>query len=341
MNPTSIGLVTLGDVPLPRLLGIARIADAEGLSTLWMADDAYFRGAFPMAVACANVTENLRIGLGCVTPYNHPPAWMAKDFATLQELAGGRAVLGIGAGSAPPLNAQGVLWTKPLAAVRDAVSIVRTLLAGEECSYSGEKFSTNRIKLDFEPIEVRSPIFIAAMFPRSLRQTGEIGDGVIISILCPPTYVTAARSLIEEGARSTGRDLRDFEVIQYVPMVVADDGESARQSAKRYVGFLLQFTYASGDKRWNVVAELGNLDLNEFAWVYERLQAGDRPEEVVPDTLLDRLAIAGTPRRCLELVQTYKASGATELVAMLPPWSNLEEQVTTIGRQLVPEWSRY
>ena len=73
MNPISIGLVTLGDVPMSRLLEIAQIADAKGLSSLWMADDAYFRGAFPMAVACANVTENLRIGLGCVTPYNHPP----------------------------------------------------------------------------------------------------------------------------------------------------------------------------------------------------------------------------------------------------------------------------
>ncbi|MBE3140240.1 MAG: LLM class flavin-dependent oxidoreductase [Thermoplasmata archaeon] len=326
---------------MPRLLNVARIADEEGLSTLWVADDAFYRGAFPMAVACATVTTNLRIGLGCVTPYNHPPAWMAKDFATLQELADGRAILGIGAGSSPPLTAQGVPWTKPLSAVRDSVSIVRQLLDGEECSYSGERFSVQGVKLSFEPIKKRSSIFIAAMFPRSLKQAGEIADGVIISVLCPPTYIAAARKLIEEGVRNSGKDLDTFEIVQYVPMVVADDGENARRLAKRYVGFLLQFTFKSGDKRWELVAELGNLDLDELSRIYERLNARDKPEEVIPDSLLDKLAIAGTPRGCLELIQTYKASGATELVAMLPPWSNIEEQVSTIGRRLVPEWSRY
>jgi 5,10-methylenetetrahydromethanopterin reductase len=340
MNPVSIGLVTLGDVPMPRLLEIAQIADAEGLSSLWMADDAYFRGAFPMAVACANVTENMRIGLGCVTPFNHPPAWMARDFATLQEVAGGRAILGIGAGSLPSLKQQGIPWTKPLSAVRDSVNIARTLLDGEECTYNGKKFSAQGVKLSFEPMKMRSPIFIAAMFPKALKQIGEIGDGVIISILCPPEYVKAAQELTAQGARNSGKELGDFEIIQYVPMVVDEDGESARRSAKRYVGFLLQFTFASGDKRWDVVAELGDLDLEEFSWIYERLNKGEQAEKVVPDDLLDRLAIAGTPQGCLDLIQTYKAHGATELVAMLPPSTDLEEQVITIGRYLVPEWNR-
>lgn len=340
MNPVSIGLVTLGDLPMPRLMEIAQIADAEGLSSLWMADDAYFRGAYPMAVACANVTENMRIGLGCVTPFNHPPAWMARDFATLQEVAGGRAILGIGAGSLPSLKQQGIPWTKPLSAVRDTVHIARTLLDGEECSYNGKKFSAQGVKLSFEPVKGRSRIFIAAMFPKALNQIGEIGDGVIISILCPPEYVKAAGNLIAKGARSSGRELEDFEIIQYVPMVVDDDGESARRAAKRYVGFLLQFTFASGDKRWDVVAELGDLDMEEFSRIYEHLNAGEQPEDAVPDTLLDRLAIAGTPEQCLDLIQIYKAHGATELVAMLPPETDLEQQVITIGRQLVPEWSR-
>jgi 5,10-methylenetetrahydromethanopterin reductase len=176
------------------------------------------------------------------------------------------------------------------------------------------------------------------MFPRSLKQTGEIADGVIISILCPPKYVEAASKLIAEGADSSGNNLDEFEIIHYVPMVVGEDGESSRQSAKRYVGFLLEFTFLSGDKRWEVVAELGELDLDEFSWIYERLKAGENSEDVIPDALLDRLAIAGSPQHCLELIQSYKAHGATELVAMLPPWTDLEQQVITIGRKLVPEW---
>jgi len=340
MTHQSIGLVALGDAPLSQLLRLAQIADEEGLSTLWLTDEAFFRGAIPMAVACANVTDRLRIGLGIVNPYTSPPVWMAKDFATLQELARGRAVLGVGAGWAPPLEAQGIPWTKPLTAVRDTVNIVHTLLAGEECTYRGGKFTVSGVKLDFEPPPKRSQIFVAAMFPRALKQAGEIADGVILSILCPPPYVVAARNLIEEGAKITGRELSEFEIVQYVIMVIDDDDESARLLAKRYVGFLLQHTYGSGDKRWDVVAEHGELDLDEFDLVYKHLEAGGRPEDAVSDDLLDNLAIAGSPRRCLELMQVYKAAGATELVAMMPPSSNLEKQVTMIGRQLAPEWNR-
>lgn len=340
MSGGGIGLVMLGDTPASAALELARDADRHGLNTLWITDEAFFRGAVPLAAACAQVTERLRIGLGVVTPYNHPPVWMAKDFATLQELAGGRAVLGIGAAWAPPLEKQGIPWSKPLAAVRDTVAIVRTLLAGNETSHRGEKFAVSGIKLDFEPPAAPTPILIAAMFPRALVQTGEIGDGAILSILCPPAYVVAARLLIEEGARAAGRDVGELEIVQYMPMEVDEDGERARRSVKRHVGFLLQHTYGSGDTRWDTVAEMGKLDLDDFARVYERLAAGMSPEEAVPDALLDRLAVAGTPGHCLELVQEYKAAGTTELVAMLPPWSNLKQQVETIGRRLAPEWSR-
>jgi 5,10-methylenetetrahydromethanopterin reductase len=335
---TSIGLVTLGDVPASRLLSLARIAEQEGLSTIWLTDEAFFRGAIPTAVACANATDRLRVGLGVVNPFNHSPVSIAKDFATLQELADGRAVLGIGAAWAPPLEAQGIAWTKALAAVRDTVLIVRTLLAGEECTYEGRKFAVHKVKLDFEPPAIPSSILIAAMFPRALVQAGEIGDGAILSVLCPPGYVAAARNLAQEGARSVGRNLDGFEIVQYVPMEVDDDGDRARRSTKRYLGFLLQHTYGSGDTRWNTVANLGGLDSDDFTEVYERLATGQQPEDAVPDLLLDNLAIAGTPSRCLELLQAYKAAGTTELVAMLPPWCNLEHVITTIGRRLAPEW---
>jgi 5,10-methylenetetrahydromethanopterin reductase len=328
-----IGLVTLGDAPSTRV-----VAEANGLTTLWITDEAFFRGAVPIAVACAGVTSRIRIGLGVVNPYDHPPVWMSKDFATLQELAGGRAVLGVGAAWKPPIEAQGIPWTRPLAAVRDTVAIVRTLLAGEECSYRGEKFTVHGVRLDFEPPQSRSSILIGAMLPRSFRQAGAIADGVILSILCPPAYVKAARALVEEGADRAGHDTTDFEIVQYVPMEVSADGEEARRSARRYVASLLEHTYGSGDDRWDKVAQMGELDADDFARVYDLLRGGASPADAISDSLLDRLAIAGTPERCLELVQAYKAAGTTELVAMVPPWSDLELQVETIGERLVPEW---
>jgi len=330
----AIGLASLGDTPSGRLVALARCADAEGLSTLWIADEPFFRGAVPLAVACAAATERIRIGLGVVNPYDHPPVWMARDFATLQELAGGRAALGIGASWPPPIEAQGIPWTRPLAAVRDAVTIAQALLAGETCDYDGAKFRASGIQLGFAPPSAPSPILVASMFPRSLAQSGEIADGIIVSVLCPATYVTRASALARRAAEGAGRPFTRFEIVQYVPMEVDEDGARARASVKRHLAFFIRHSYGSDASHWRPVAELGEFDLEEFAGIHERLSRGEAPETAVPDAFLDRFAIAGTPARCLELIEAYAAAGTTELVALPPPWSDLERQVVTIGRRL-------
>lgn len=339
MSEQSIGFVTLGDTPLPKFVELAQAADARGLSSVWITDEPFFRGAFPTAVACAMATEQIRIGLGVVNPYDHPPVWMAKDFATLQEIAGQRAVLGIGASWRPPIEAQGISWTKPLSAVRDTVHIVRELLANNTCSYEGKKFQINDVTLNFEP-PVKDPlIHIASMFPQSLRQTGAIADGVILSILCPVTYVDNAKVLLEEGAQEADRSLEDFEIIQYFPMEISEDGISAKQSIKRHVGFFIQHSYGSDPDHWIKVAELGKFDIGEFAYIHEQLQEGENPEDVVSDDFIRRFAVAGTPRECLDILAEYKQAGTTEAVALFPEWSDVEHQITMISDHLVPEWS--
>jgi 5,10-methylenetetrahydromethanopterin reductase len=340
MAATSIGIGTLGDVPLPRLVGLAQLADATALSSLWITDEPFFRGAVPSAVACAAATSRLRIGLGVVNPYDHPPVWMAKDFATLQELAGGRAVLGVGACWAPPIEAQGMKWVKPLNAVRDTLAIVRPLLAGEICTYQGDMYSASEVKLDFDPPASRSSILVASMFPRSLEQSGEIADGVILSILCPAAYVERARALLGAGAARSGRSMEGFEIVQYVPMEISEDGESARRSLKHYLAFFIRHSYGSDPVHWEKVAEIGDFDLEEFDAIFRQLRSGKPAESAVPNSFVDRFAVAGTPRSCLELLEAYKHAGTTELVALAPPWANLEQQVTTIGKRLAPVWTR-
>lgn len=340
MSETSIGFVTLGDIPVRRLLELVTRADASGMSTVWVTDEPFFRGALPTAVACALQTSRIRIGLGVLNPYDHPPAWMAKDFATLQELAGGRAVLGIGASWRPPIEAQGIPWTKPLAAVRESVHIVRGLLAGGPCSYEGEKFRVQDVQLGFTPEPEDVIVHVASMFPKSLAQSGQIADGVILSILCPAPYVHRACALVEEGARAAGRNLDGFEIVQYLPMEIGEDRDAARASVKRYLSFFIRHSYGSDPGHWQKVAELGEFDLEEFAAIHRRLESGDSPEQAVPDGFLDRFAVAGTPNECLDLLAGYKQAGTTEAVGLFPPWADLESQIELVSRRLVPEWQR-
>jgi 5,10-methylenetetrahydromethanopterin reductase len=338
MDNQSLGFVTLGDIPLPRLLELARLADRAGLSSVWIADEPFFRGAIPTAAACAVVTERIRLGLGIVNPYDHPPVWMAKDFGTLQELAGERMVLGIGASWRPPIEAQGIPWTKPLSAVSDTVHIVRELLAGGTSHHQGGTFQTTNITLNFQPPLADSVVHMASMFPKSLAQAGAIADGVIISILCPVPYIRKAKMIIRDAATGVGRDPNRLEIVQYVPMEVSEDGESARRSIKRHLAFFIKHSYGSDPEHWVKVAELGTFDVAEFAAIYERVSAGDRPEEVIEDHFVDRFGVAGTPSHCLDILAQYKEAGTTEAVALFPPWANLEEQVRVVAERLVPEW---
>lgn len=337
MTRTAIGFATVGDIPLARLAALAALADERGLSSLWIADEPFFRGAMPAAVACAMRTRRIRIGLGIVNPYDHPPVSMAKDFATLQELGGERCLLGIGASWRPPIEAQGIPWTKPLSAVADTVRIVRTLASGDSCTYVGEKFAVAGVQLGFEPTVKEPRILVASMFPRSLVQAGRIADGVILSILCPVEYLARARRYLAEGAAAAGRALDRFEIVQYLPLEVSIDGEDAKRSIKRLLAFFIRQSYGPDPGHWVKVAELGGFDVGEFAAIYEQLQRGEAAERAVPDSFVRRFAVAGTPAQCAETIAAYERAGMTEAVAVFAPWSDLERQIELIGEHLIPE----
>jgi 5,10-methylenetetrahydromethanopterin reductase len=333
-----LGFLLLGDLDTRRAVELTEYADVLGIPSVWITDEPFFRGAMPTAGACAQVTTRIRIGIGIVNPYDHPPAWMAMEIAALNELAKGRAILGIGASWEPPIAKQGIPFTLPLSAVRDTVAIVRSLLAGERCTYSGRKFTIDGVKLDFSPGFPQVPIYIASMFPVSLEQTGRIADGVILSVLCPAAYVRNATRLIRRGAEQAGRSLDGFDVVQYFPMCVLEDGEAARNIIKEKLAFYIVHSYGPDPEHWRRVADLGEFDLAMFAHLYERLAKGGDPRHVIPDEFVQTFAVAGTPRECLDILAEYKAAGLTEAVATIPDTVDSAEQLRLIAQHLVPAW---
>ena len=276
-------------------------AEHAGFSTVWFAENPFGRGAWPGAVACAVATQHVRIGLGVLNPHQRHPTLMAMEIAAFDELSEGRAVLGIGAGIPSRIKKTHAPVDRPIAAVRDAVTITRALLRGETVTYTGKAFSADGVRLDFTPRRGNLPILTAAMGEQALRLCGEIADGVIISNLVPTAFTRRAVAIIHEAATSTRRS------VAAMLTAYAQTASAATRAA---------------------ISEYGRPE--DFARAMSRLARGEAPEDVIDDGLLAEYAIAGTPEQCLAQAEVYAEAGVSEL-AIAPIGERPADDIARLG----------
>ena len=291
-------------------------AEKAGFDSIWFAENPYQRGVLPAVAACIVATRAITVGIGVFNPFNRHPTLMAMEMGALDELAGGRTVLGIGAGVARQLRKAGFTYDRPLAAMRDAVHIVRGLMRGDAVSHDGRVFSARDIRLEFTPPRPDYPIYMAAMGDRALGLSGEIADGLMISNMCPPGYSLRAVGLMREGAQRAGRP-QPANVVQYAPCVAGADRGEARQIVRQRLAPMIVSMWKAGEQspfvRRSMVAESGIAEAG-FATLVGALGAGAAPGEVVEDRFLDRYAVAGDGGDCRAAIARYVAAGVSEMV---------------------------
>src|SRR5215470_692614 len=171
-----------GGLPAAACVEQARAAERAGFSTVWFAENPYNRGVLPSMAACALATTTIRIGIGVFNPWNRHPTLIAMEMGALDELSGGRAALGIGAGI--KVAQMGLPAHRPIAAVRDAIRIIRPLLRGEQVDYAGKVFAADKVRLEFPLRRPDLPILMAAVGDQALGLCGEAADGLMISNMC-------------------------------------------------------------------------------------------------------------------------------------------------------------
>jgi 5,10-methylenetetrahydromethanopterin reductase len=320
-----------GGLPPAICVEQAVAAERAGFSSVWFAENPYGRGAWPAAVACAVATRRVRLGLGVFNPYSRHPTLMAMEIAAFDELCEGRAVLGIGAGIPSRVSRMQVPTDRPIAAVRDAVTITRRLLRGETVHYAGKIFSAEGIRLELTPRRADVPIVTAAMGDQALRLCGEIADGVIISNLAPPAFTRRAVAMMREAAARASRPA-PREIVQYVPCAVGEDGDEARRRAKTAVAAMLTAYWSRGTASAATraaIASYNGLAADEFAQAMARVERG----EPLDDRLLEQYAVAGTPRECLDQCRVYAEAGVTEL-AIAPVGEHGAADIPRLGQAL-------
>jgi len=213
-------------------IDLAQAAEANGFASIWFAENPFESGVFVAAGACAAMTGRMRLGIGVVNPYTRHPVQIAMEFAALDELSGGRAILGIGSGIAAPIKCMGLDNSRPVTAVREAITIVCGLMMGDGVTFDGTVFnvrSVNTLRRIFPHLPHPGPqIYLAAAGQPMLRACGELADGLVISNLTPLCSAKRMAEMVVERAAKLGRPKPT--IVQYVPCVAHP---IARRHARR------------------------------------------------------------------------------------------------------------
>jgi 5,10-methylenetetrahydromethanopterin reductase len=311
-----IGVRVHGGMPPRTCIDIGKAVENNGFASIWFAENPFNRGVSPTIGAVAAATERIRVGIGVFNPFNRHPTLMAMEVGALDDLSGGRAAFGMGSGIGDRVTRMGLSYDKPLAAVRDAITIMRGLLKGEAVTYQGKAFSVTNVKLEFTPRRPDMPIFMAATGDQALRVCGQIADGLMISNMSPPGYTVRAMKILAEGAAKAQRPV-PANIVQYVPCMVRKDRNEARTKVKTTVGEMLTAYWVFSEKtpavRQAMVAESG-IPQDEFVAAIDRMRAGEKAVDVLDDRFVDAYSIAGNADDCLATVAKYGEIGVTELI---------------------------
>ena len=325
------GLAMTGVFPVREAVELAKTSERMGLGSVWFAEDYFFRGGIPYMAAASMATEKIRIGLGVVNPYSRHPALIAMEFATIDEMCNKRAVFGLGSGVPYWMSQMGFDFKKPLSRTRECVEVVRKIMTGESITHEGRFFTTKDVKLIFEPVRKEAPIYLAFEGKMGLKLSGEIGDGVILSIFNTPSYVKFAWERIEVGAKKAGRSTEDFEMVSYLPIVINDDIDKAMKIAKDFAKLYLPHSQGGGP-----LMEHAGVSVEETASYLKATEDGKDVTELITDKAIQALCVVGNVESCIKQIQEIVNAGANTPVAFPVPGTDPILLANLIGEKIAP-----
>ncbi|HTH04626.1 MAG TPA: LLM class flavin-dependent oxidoreductase [Ilumatobacteraceae bacterium] len=298
--------------PIREGMDIVRYAESKGFDAVWQAESRLVREATVPMAAFASVTERIKVGSGVVDCWTRNPARLAATFSTLDDLAPGRVILGIGAWWDPLARKVGIDRARPLTVMREIVTVVRALLHNETVTFDGAYVHLDGVELDYVYQERRAkdvPIYIGATGMQMMELTGEIADGAVLNYLVSPDYNQRAIEALERGAAKAGRSLADIDRPQLVVCSVHEDRQTALDMARlmvtQYLGQQPHIMKASGVPQ-SLLDRVGEV----LTWpaTHEQVEAASK---LVPDEIVQMLTASGTPAEARAKVQQYVDHGCT------------------------------
>jgi probable F420-dependent oxidoreductase len=319
----------------PHFPDLVRRAEQLGYLDAWTYET--FQGdAITPVAAAATVTERMRLGTAIVPVFTRPPALIALSAAGLQQLSGGRFILGLGI-STPTIVQEwmGVPYHLPMTRLRETVAAIRAAFSGQKVTTEGKTVRINGFRLATAPVPP-PPIYVGAQGEQMLRAAGEIGDGVIVNYISPETFAKMLAP-IHEGARKAGRDVSHLDIACRILVAIDEDEKTIRENLRRELTAYVTVPQYNKFFRW-----LG-YD-NEAGAVFEAWAAGDRKKalSLMPDSMMEALYVFGSPAKIAARLREYEKAGITstalQFVSYAPDPAEKRTRILRAMETLATAW---
>ena len=333
--PFNIGVLQLSMEPVRETVAMAKACEDAGFDAFWIAE-AYpwwrkhsfeARSSTAVLAVIAAETRRIQLGWGIISPYTRHPVQIAMEARVMQDLAGDRFLLGLGASKIfmKEIGEGEGEKVGPATVMRESIEIIKGVLAGDAFEYQGNIFQANvpPLKPDAHTPRGIPPIYIAGTGPVLQRISGVVGDGLLTASITTPAFVRYSRKNMEEGARKAGKDPSKLALGSVIVGSIHRDSakgkEGAREQAAMYLANKVQNIKGSAD----TLLECAGLSFEELQPIADAMEKGGRKaaaKAVTEDILRKACPIAGTPAECVARIQEYHDAGCTHI--MLEIWGD-------------------
>jgi alkanesulfonate monooxygenase SsuD/methylene tetrahydromethanopterin reductase-like flavin-dependent oxidoreductase (luciferase family) len=324
--------VSVGDMTPPEQLGAkARWLEELGYSHIMVPEDYFYVPALIGATLSLAATTSVPVGTSIVSGLVRHPAVLAMEIAGISRAFPGRFRPGIGLGLPAWLQQMGILPEKPVTALRESVTSLRRLLAGETVTLEGTQFSLDAIGITHPAVE-HVPITLGVMGPMLLQLSGQIADGTLFGALAGPDFFRWAMAEVEKGLAAAGRSPAQMAYSTVALTCVNRDGAKARAAARPILASFL------GEFGVNTLTDAYGISEQ----VTEILARGgpEAMEAEMPDAWLEDLTLVGTPAEVVEKVRRWLDAGIDSICIFLPDETLERETLELVAAEVIPAFVR-
>ena len=352
--PFNIGVLQLSMEPVHETVAMAKACEDAGFDAFWIAE-AYpwwrkhgfeARSSTAILAVIAAQTRRIQLGWGIISPYTRHPVQVAMEARVMQDLAGDRFLLGLGASKIfmKEIGEGEGEKVGPATVMRESIEIIKGVLQGDAFEYQGKVFAASVPPLKSEAHSPRGnpKIYVAGTGPVLQKMAGSISDGLLTASITTPAFVRYSRKNMEEGARKVGKDPTQVALGSVIVGSIGRDSakgkEGAREQAAMYLANKVQNIKGSAD----VLLDCAGLTREDLQPIADAMEKGGRKaaaKAVTDEILRKTCAIAGTPEECIQRIEEYREAGCTHI--MLEIWGDDRTgQAKLFGEAVLPHFKR-